>query len=105
MCENAMAAIQPAVWPPGESVQRFMRVLVRPTTEQNLRRPRGFWLAPILDRDEHKIRRSTHPHTAESNLNATDKIQSLREHRPPIELAVAIGVFENENAIFSFPLR
>ena len=51
MREHAVAAIKPAVRSPGESVQRFVRVLISPTIEQNLRWPGGLWFIAIFDRE------------------------------------------------------
>ena len=39
--EDAVAAVEPAVRPPGEGVERFVRVLVAPAVEQDLRRAGG----------------------------------------------------------------
>src|SRR5260370_31689293 len=49
--EHTMAAVEPAIRTPGESVERFVGVLVSPPVEQNPGRPGGLRLAPILDRN------------------------------------------------------
>jgi len=45
------------------------------------------------------------PHPAEANLEAADEIQPFVEHRAFLERAVAVYVFENENAVRAFPFE
>ena len=47
--EDAVAAVEPAVGAPDEGVERFVRVLVAPAVEQDLRRAVGLVVA-VLDR-------------------------------------------------------
>src|SRR5947208_364587 len=39
VCEDTVAAVEPAVRAPGERVERFVRVLVAPAIQEDLRRP------------------------------------------------------------------
>src|SRR5579884_2847340 len=65
--EHAVAAVKPTVRTPGEGVQRFVRVVVIPAVEQNLRRTCGFGFIAVLHRDEHEIGRRADPHTAKTD--------------------------------------
>ena len=104
--ENAVTAVKPAVRPPGERVQGLVRVgFVVPAIEKNPGFTRGFRVVPILDRHEHQMGRRANPHAAEADFNAADQALPVHEHRALVELPIAIGVLENQNAIAPFALR
>ena len=96
--EDAVAAVEPAVRAPGEGVQRLVRVLVAPAVEQDLRRAGGLVVA-VLDRDEQQVRRRADPDAAEADLDAADEVQALDEDGALVELAVAVGVLEDQDAV------
>ena len=50
-----------------------------------------------------KIRRGADPDAAETNFQPADQIQAFHEDGALVEFAVAIGVFENQNAILALP--
>src|SRR5579884_3548060 len=104
MGEDAMTTVQPAVRTPTESVQGFMRVFVVPAVQQDLRLARRFVRA-WFDRNEHQIRGRPNPHAAEANFQPADQIQSFHENGAFVELAIAVAVLENEDAIFRVLFR
>src|SRR5207302_6349640 len=67
--------------------------------EENLRITSGFRRVAVLNRHEHQVRRSADPHAAKAEFQSADEIQVLEEHRAPIELAVTVGVFEDQDAV------
>src|SRR5881394_1053885 len=105
MRKHTMTAIKPAVRPPSKCVQRLMRIRIRPAIEQDLRGPGGFRFIPVLDGNENKIRRSADPYSAKPNLQSAHQVQSFHENRSMIEPAVAIGIFEDKNAVLSLAFR
>src|SRR5690242_10969470 len=100
MRKDAVATVQPAVRPPSEGIQGFMGVLVGPTIEQNFWRTGWLRFIAVLNRDEHQVRCSADPDTAKTDFQTAHKVQPFHENGPPIKFAVAIGIFENEDAIF-----
>ena len=98
--ENTVTAVEPAVRTPGEGVQCLVRVsVVIPAVEENLRIARGFRRVAVLDWNEHEVGRGAYPYAAEAELQSADQIQVIEEHRAPIEFAVAVGVFEDQDAV------
>ena len=97
MGENTVAAVQPAIGSPGESVERFVGVLVAPAVEENLRLAGRVGL--LIVRDEEKVRGGTDPDAAETEFDARDHVQTFEEHGLLVELAVAIGVFEDQDLV------
>ena len=98
--ENTVTTIKPAVRAPGEGVQCLVRVgVVIPAVEENLRITRGFRRVAVLDWNEHEVGRGAYPYAAEAELQSADQIQVIEEHRAPIEFAVAVGVFEDQDAV------
>ena len=96
--EHAVRAIEPSVGPPCECVEHFVRVVVSPAVEHHLRRPGGAILS-LDDGDEQQIRRRADPDAAEPHLNRAEEIEVFHEDLPPVELSVAVGVFEDENPV------
>ena len=100
-----MAAIKPAVWPPGEGVQRLrMGILVSPPIEENLGRPRRFVLA-VFDGHEHEIGSGADPYAAKTNLESAHEIEVIHEDGFLVEMPVSLGVFEYQDAIVGILLR
>src|SRR6185503_3385052 len=104
LSEDAMRPVEPAIRTPRESVERFVRVLISPSVEHDLRRP-GRRVGAGRDRDEQQIGGRANPDTTEPDFNSTDQIQVLGEHLAAVEAAIAIGVFENQDSITAFTLR
>ena len=121
--EHAVAAVEPAVGSPDERVQRLVRVLAAPAVEQDFR-PGGTSLGnatpgrgiglhrhavghvvAVLVGDEHQIRRRADPHAAEAELQPADQVQTLDKDLARVVPAVAVGVFEDQNAVAALALR
>src|ERR1041385_6490259 len=105
MSEHSVAAVKPAIRPPRESVEGLMRILVSPTVQKDLRRTGRFRLVPILNWDEHQVRRGANPYTAEADFKAAHKVQPFHEHCPFVEFAVTVSVFKNQDAILPLAFR
>ena len=104
--EDAMQSVEPAVGAPGEGVERLVRVaLVVPAIEEDLRLPGGLRLIPVAHGDEHQMRSRADPNAAEADFNAADEVQFLHEDRALVELAVAVGVLKDQDAILAFTLE
>ena len=102
--EHAVAAVEPAVRAPDEGVERLVRVLVGPAVEQDLRLAVGHVVAVAIG-NEQQVRRRADPHAAEADFQAAHQVQPLGEHRALVELAVAVGVFEDQDAVAALALR
>jgi len=79
--EHAVAAVEPAIGPPDETVQCLVRVLRAPAVEEDAGRG------------------GAHPDTAEPDGDAAGEIQPLDEHLPRIERVVAVGVLEHQDPV------
>ena len=102
--EHAVGTVEPAVRSPHEGIQRLVGVVVAEPVQQHLRGACG----PIprcVDRDVEQIGRRSNPYSPESQFQAAHQIQPLHEDFPHIESPVSIGVFEDENPVFSFAFR
>src|SRR5437899_3216510 len=93
-----MTAVEPAVGAPDERVERLVRVLVAPAVEDDLRRAGGLVLA-LLDGDEQQLRRLSDPDAAEADFQPADEVEPLAEDGALVELAVAVGVLEDQDAV------
>ena len=98
--EHAVRSVEPAIGAPGEGVEHLVRVLIAPAVEQHLRRARRT-VRPVLDRNEQQVRRRADPHAAEADLDAADEIQVLGEDLAAVEASVAVGVFEDQDAVLA----
>ncbi len=96
--EDAVAAVEPAVGAPGEAVERFVGVVLSPAVEQDLGRAVGAVVAVPVG-DEIEFGRRADPDAAEADLEAADQVQVVGEDLAGIEAAVAVGVFEDQDAI------
>ncbi len=93
-------AVEPAVRSPLKGVQRLVRVArVVPAIEKNLRVTGRRGIVPILHRHEHEVRRGADEHAAETHFDARDEIELVEKHGALVVLAIAVGVFEDEDAI------
>ena len=100
--EDAVTSVEPAVRAPGEGVQHLVRVgLEVPAVEENLRITGGLRAVPVLHGHEHQVRGRANPHAAETDFKTADQVQLLHEDGAPVELAVAIRVFEDEDAVIA----
>ena len=71
--EDAVAAVEPAVGAPDETVECLVRVLVAPAIEEDLRRAVGLVVA-VLVRDVHQIGGRADIETAEAEFDAADEV-------------------------------
>ena len=101
--EHAVAAVQPTVGTPYKCIERFVRVLMAETVEQNLWRAIGLVVAFGIG-NEHQIRSRPNPYPAEPNLQTADEVQSLDENLPRLQRTVTVLVFENDDAVPAFTL-
>ena len=69
MSENAVAAIQPAVRPPNEAIQRLMAVVHPPAIEDDFRGTIGNVIA-IAIRNKEQIRRRANPDASKAFFDA-----------------------------------
>ena len=51
-----------------------------------------------------KYGRRADPHAAEADFEAADQVQLSMKHFALVELAVAVGVFENQNPVLALSL-
>ena len=102
--EDAVAAVEPAVRPPVESVERLVCVVVAPAIEEHLRLARRRRRVPIRHRHEIQIRRSPEPHAAVADFDAADEVQLIEKNGPFIEAMIAVRVLENEHAVLALAL-
>src|SRR5262249_36335128 len=96
--EDTVATVEPTIRAPHEGIQRFMRILVVPTVQENLWWARRFVL-PLLDWNVKQIRCSTDPDAAEADFQTTDEIEPFHEYCALGEMAVAFLVLENQDAV------
>ena len=69
MRENAVAAIEPAIWPPDEAIQRLMAVVHPPAIEDDFGGTIGNVIA-IAIRNEEQIRRRANPDSSKASFDA-----------------------------------
>src|SRR5262249_815442 len=99
--EDPLVSIEPAVRPPRETIERLVRVLIAETIEQNLRRPVGN-VVGIAVGNEEQFRSRADPDTAEADFDAADQDEPFRKDLSGFEPTVAVAVFEDQNAVFTF---
>ncbi len=102
--EHALAPIEPTVHAPRETVECLVRVLKAPPIEQHLRSTIGT-IVTIAIGNEQQMRGGADPDAAETNFQAADQIQALDKRLLDFEPAIAIGVFQNNNAILALTFR
>ena len=96
--EHAVAAIEPAIGPPDERIERFVSVLCAPAVEQDRRLAVGDVVAVGVG-DEKEIGRRAHPHAPKPHRQTTDEVEPLLEDRPGVEDVVTVGVLEDEDPV------
>ena len=106
---NAVATVKPAVRPPAERVEDVvLRVLDIPPIEYHFGRAVRFVVAVAIG-DEHEVGGRAEPDTAEADFDAGEVHAIVEEQSLLLELAVAVGVFEDHDAVAAFavetPLR
>ena len=84
--------------------KRLVSVVLAPAVEQDLGRAIGAVVAVSVG-NEIELRGRTDPDSAEADLEAADQVQVIGEDLAGIEAAVAVGVFEDEDAIARLSLR
>src|SRR5262249_42486877 len=98
MGENAVAAVEPAVRSPAESVERLVGVLVVPAIQKDLWFP-GRLVYSLLDRHKHEIGGCTDPDAPEAHFQPANEIEPLHEDGALVEFALACRVLEDQDAI------
>jgi len=66
-----MATIEPTVWPPVESIEGLVCILITPAIKQGLRIAVRNQVI-IFVWHEHQVRRGTNPHTTMPDFQTTD---------------------------------
>ena len=66
--------------------------------EHDLGRPVGDVVAVAVGQEQ-QPRRAQQPDAAESQLDAGEHLHLVGEDRPPVEPAVAVGVFKDQDAV------
>ena len=74
---------------------------IAPAVEQDLRLAVGLVVA-VLVGNEQQVRGRADPHAAEADFQAADEVQPFDEDGPLVERAVAVGVFEDQDAVAAF---
>ena len=98
VCEHAVAAVEPAIGPPDERIERLVRVLRAPAVEQD----RGLSVGDVVAvgvGDEKEIGRRAHPDAAKPHRQTTDEVEPLLEDLPGVEHVVTVGVLEDEDPV------
>ena len=81
VAENAVAAVEPAVRPPGQVADDVVPGLEVPAVEQDLRRAVGLVVAVFVG-DEDQVRHRGQPDAAEADLDAAQVGALVEEDRP-----------------------
>src|ERR1043166_6256258 len=103
--KHPVTTVKPAVRPPGEGVQRLVRVaFVIKAVQQDFRFAGRLRFGAVLHRDEHQVRRGPDPDSAEADLDAAHQVKVLHKDGAPIELAIAVSVLEHQDAILALSL-
>ena len=98
--EDAVAAVEPAVRPPCESVKHLVRVLPREAFEQFHRLARRLRAGvSLLHGDVQQPRSCADEHAAEAVFDARREVQALDEDGALVELPVAVRVLEDDDAV------
>src|SRR5207244_360928 len=98
MGEDAVAAVEPAVRPPREAVERLVLIMVAPAVEHHLRGAVGLAVAVLVGNEEQRGGRAD-PDAAEADLETTDEAQVVGEDRALVERSVAVRVLEDEDRV------
>src|SRR5207248_144557 len=101
--EDAVTAVEPAVRPPAKGVERLVRILVVPAVEQDFRLAGRLVLA-FLDRHKEQIRCLPDPDAAEADFQAADEVQTFHEDGALVEMALSLGILEDDDAIRTLSL-
>ena len=96
--QDSVAAVQPTVRPPHETIRDVMHRLQIEPVEQHLRRTIGHVVAVGIG-DEQQPRNGRHKNAAEPVLNRAVVHALVEKHRLLVERAIVVGVLQNEDAI------
>src|SRR5207248_11490686 len=99
MVEDAVEAVQPAIGAPGQRVGQLVRVVAAEAGDDDL--GLADRLAVGADLVEEDVRRVGDPDAAVADRDARGDVQSLGEDGDLVDLAVAVGVFEDLDAVAS----
>ena len=94
-----MSSIQPAVRSPRKTIGEVVRVSVISESIQQDNRIAVRPIVGIAIWNEIKIRRRHDPRATESDFNASDVIQLVKKDRSLVIFSIAVGIFEDQNAI------
>jgi hypothetical protein len=99
---DTVAAIEPAIRSPGETVEDVVPGLLDiPTVKDDDRRAIRL-VIPIAIRDEDEIGSTAQPDAAEANSDARKIRSFVIEDGAAIETAIAIGILEDHDAVRAF---
>src|SRR5262249_27139921 len=101
MVEDPIEAVEPAIGAPGQRVGQFVRVGASEAGNDDFGFARG--LAVGTDLVEEDVGRVGDPDAAVADGNARGNVEALGEHGDLVDLAVAVGVFEDLDAIAAGP--
>ena len=96
--EHAVTAVEPAIGPPDERIERLVGVLCAPAVEQD----RGLGVGDVVAvgvGDEQKIGRCAHPYAAKPNRQTADEVEPLLEDLPGVERVVTVGILEDQDPV------
>lgn len=99
--EDAMTAVEPTIVSPKKGVWSFVSVGKGKAVEENLGRAIGF-VVSISVRNKNKLRSAGCEDATVSDLKSGNKVEIVGKGLASFEGSVLIGVFENDEAVFSF---
>ncbi len=95
--QDAVAAVQPAVRPPGQAVEHIVAGTQAPAVEDHL----GLAGDSVAEGDEEQVRGAAGPDAAVADLDAGQVVGLVPEDGTLVKGAVAVGILENEDAVLS----
>jgi hypothetical protein len=99
--ENAVAAVEPAVGSPFETVDHVVLGLSSPAVEDDLRLAVGHVVAVFVGNEE-QVRGAGDPDAAVAVLYPGQRVALVPEDRALVVAAVAVGVFKDHHAVAVF---
>jgi len=99
--EDAVATVEPAIGSPDEGVQCFVGVFESPAIEEDFGSGVGYVVAVAIGNEE-EFGGLSDPDAAETDFESTDEIEFILEDFADVGFAVAVGVFEDEDAVLAF---
>lgn len=101
--KNSVAAIKPAVRTPGQPIHHIVLGFERPPVQHGFQRSVRL-IITITIRNKNELGRRAKPNSAKSHGNTREIAPFVKEDAARIKSAITVTIFENQNAVFSFPL-